>query len=73
MRSPVLLLAAGLVTLAVAGALEQLVFIGLLGLVLLPAGFLLAAAGLWIGRASAAPSDRAMWFDALPCRRFWRA
>lgn len=60
MRNPALLLAAGLLTLAVAGALAQLVFIGLLGLVLLPAGLLLAAAALWNGRASAEPSEPAM-------------
>ncbi len=61
MKNPTFLLAAGLITLAVAGALAQLVFIGLLGLVLLPAGFLLAAAALWTGRASAdASADPAM-------------
>ena len=46
--------------LAVAGALAQFVFIGLLGLILLPAGFLLAASALMTGRASAEPSDPAM-------------
>lgn len=59
-KNPTFLLAAGLITLAVAGALAQFVFIGLLGLVLLPVGFLLAASALLTGRASTEPSDPAM-------------
>jgi hypothetical protein len=60
MTRPSFRLAAGLITLAAAGALAQFVFVGLLGLVLLPAGFLLAASALLTGRMSSEPSDPAM-------------
>ena len=50
--SPSFLLAASLTTLAIAGALSQFVLIGLLGLILFPTGFLLAAAALLLGSAS---------------------
>lgn len=53
MKNPAFLLAASLITLAVAGALTQFVLIGLLGLLLFPAGFILAASALLIARASA--------------------
>ena len=60
MTRPSLLLATGLITLAVAGALMQFALLGLLGLVLFPGGFLLAASALLSGRASGAASDPAL-------------
>jgi hypothetical protein len=44
-NNPPLLLATGLVTLALAGGLTQLVFIGLLGMLLFPCGVLLVGPG----------------------------
>ena len=52
MKNPAFLLAASLITLAVAGAITQFVLIGLLGLLLFPAGFILAASALLIARVS---------------------
>jgi hypothetical protein len=53
LNSPDWRLAAALFTLCVAGALTPLVMAGLLGLLLFPAGFMLAASALRGGRADA--------------------
>jgi len=70
-NNPPLLLATGLVTLALAGGLTQLVFIGLLGMVLFPCGVLLVGLALRAGRESgespgpSLASAGAVWGGAL--------
>lgn len=50
--NPSFLLTVSLITLAVAGALSQFVLLGLLGLILFPTGFFLAASALLLGSPS---------------------
>ena len=56
---PEVLLGSGLITLAIAGALVQFVLVGLLGMILLPVGFLLLTFGMLAARVPSVPPQQA--------------
>ena len=65
MKNPARLLAAGLATLALAGALAPLVMLGLIGLLLFPVGLLLTGSAIRAGRDGEPHSGGGAWLAWL--------